>query len=1017
MSALCIVATPLAAARAARRLCDAQDGLLFGPRVSTLERVVPGILAASGDRRAVLAPLAERLLAVEAGDAAGAPLAGAAPDGGLAAALASAIAELRRGEVSAADAREAAAALGGGAGERLRALAGALEAYEGALRRLSVLDRAGAVRAAADAARRGAVSEETGGLELLVVDGVHAASPAEWDLLAALAAQAARTRFHLPFVPERPDLCAPAEPLLRRVEALHELAARRELEVVLPRLGGEGRSGRTAALLAAFAGGRASGAEGGGLVLAEPGAGEAGEAEAAARVLGRLVEGGIAPGEIALVAPAPRRAAPALARACAAAGVPFAAGRGPALSEAPPVRVVLDALGAAGGLDRVAAERLAASSYLAPAGLAGVLGPLLDRAGSLDGRGAPQAALRARAARLSAPAASAERDALSRAAGALDAIEASLRPLGAAATGREHAARLAAFVDSAGLRRRAARAPRDLAARDLAALSALLDSADGLARALALAGRAAQRIPPQVYRSLLALAVGEASLPPPAEPAAGAVELYGLDDAPGLSTRGAVLVGCTRGGWPAPPVPEPLLREPERQALNRRLRRAAVATAASRRAESTFRAFSAAAAGREAVAFLWAAPGPAGDGAALAPLVSDALAALGLAPSAGAAPEPPLGEAHTARAALRAAARGGPPALRALSGTPLAARAASAMARGRLELVRREAVRSRRLARHAGAVRGSARPALRAALPEEWSPTQLEEYARCPFRLFLKLVARIEEPGPDGLDIDPRDEGSLLHAVLERFVRARLERRAWPPEGSGEDLAEARAAAAEVFARFEREGRTGDPAVWAARQGAVLARLDRVVRAEARDHDGLAPALLEHAFGGRSGRPPLALAAGGETVSLRGRIDRVDSGPGRLLVIDYKNSKAGRTGLADLLDPEAFGTTSFQIPSYLLVAIRDLPGHPRAGATYALLKSAERLPALELDAGDPALAAGPGAAAPAPFAAAVVETVRRVRDGEFPIVSRSCDRCAFGAVCRFEGAADAEGDEDGGARA
>ncbi|HEY6100229.1 MAG TPA: PD-(D/E)XK nuclease family protein, partial [Anaeromyxobacter sp.] len=629
MPALVIVATPLAAARAARRLCDAQGGLLFGPRIATLDRVVPGILAASGDRRAVLPPLAERLLAAEAGDAAGGALAGAAPDGGLAAALASAIAELRRGEVSAADAREAATALEGGAAARLRALADALATYEGALRRLPVLDRAGAARAAADAVRRGAASAETEALELLVVDGLHAASPAEWDLLAALAARAAKTRFHVPFMPERPDACGPAEPLLRRVEALHEIAARREIEVSLPRLGGEGRAPRAAALLAAFAGGRTSAVEGdGGLVLAEPGAGEAGEAEAAARVAGRLVESGIAPGDVALVAPAPRRAAPALARAFAAAGIPFAAGRGPALAEAPPVRVVLDALAAAGGLDRSAAERLAASSYLAPPGLAG-LGALLDRAGSMDGRAAPQAALRARAARLSAPAAAREREALSRAAGALDLLEASLRPLAAAASGREHAARIAGFVEVSGLRRRALRAPRDVAARDLAAISALLDAADGLARALALAGRGGERLPSAAYRSLLALAVAEASLPPPAEPATGAVELSGMEDAPGLSARGVVLLGCARGAWPVPPAPEPLLREPERQALNRHLRRSAVATSGSRRAESSFRAFSAAAAGREAIAFVWPARGPAGDGAQLAAVVSDALSALG----------------------------------------------------------------------------------------------------------------------------------------------------------------------------------------------------------------------------------------------------------------------------------------------------------------------------------------------------------------------------------------------------
>jgi hypothetical protein len=1013
--ALCLVPTPLAAARATRRLCDAQGGILFGPRVATMERVAPGLLAASGDRRAVLPPLAERLLALEAARAAAGPLAAEEPDGGLAAALAAVIAELRRGEVGVADARAAAATLDGGAAARLAAIADALEAYEDLLGRRAVIDRAGALRAAADAARRGATSPETEGLDLLVVDGIAAVSPAEWDLLSALAARAARTRFHLPFFPERSDLCSPAEPLLRRVEALHEVAARREIEVVLPAAAGGARAPLPAALLAVLAGGSAPSAAEGGLVLAAAGAGEVGEAEATARLLARLLDGGLAPEDVVVVAPAPRRMAPALARACAAAGVPFASGRGARLAEVPPVRAVLDALGAAAGLDRSAAERLAASSYLAPADLLGALAPLLDRAGALDGRGPPQAALRRRAAVLTSPVAARERDALLRAAGALDALAALVRPLAHAATAREHAARLAAFVDAAGLRRRAARAPREIAARDLSALAALGDALDGLARALALVGRGEERIAPEALRALAHLAVDGAALPPSPEPAAGAVELFGLDEAPGLSARAAVVTGCARGAWPPAPAPEPLLREPERQALCRHLRRAAVATAPARRAEAAFQAFSAAAAGREAVCFVWPAPGPAGDGGPLAPLVADALAALGIAAPEAAPADPPLSEARTPREALRAAARGGSAATRVLAPTPLGARAASALARGRIETARREAVRARRAAPHAGRLGLRAREALAAALPAEWSPTQLEEYARCPFRLFLKIGARLEEPGADGLDIDNRDEGSVMHAALERFVRGRVERGAWPPEGSDADLAEARAAAEEAFARFEREGRTGDPAVWAARREAVLSRLERVVKGEARDHGGLAPALLEHGFGGRSGRPPLAVAAGGETVRLRGRIDRVDAGPDRLLVLDYKNAKAGRAGYAELLDPEAFGRTSFQIPTYLLAAARDLPRRPRLLATYALLRSAERLDAVELAAEDPALAAEAVASppdGPRPFAASVVELVRRIRQGDFPIASRSCDHCPFGAVCRFEGAAAAGADED-----
>jgi RecB family exonuclease len=1003
VTALCVVSTPLAAARASRRLCDAEGGILFGAAVSTLERLVPGILAAAGDRRPVLPAIGERLLAAAAGRAAGGPYAAVVPEGGLASSLASAVAELRRGEVDAATARTAAARLAGGAAARLLALAAVLERYEAALADLGVLDRAGAARAAAAAARRGALPDELRDLDLLAVDGPYAASPAEWDLLAALAARARRTRVHLPYFPERPDLCAPAEPLLRRLEALHEVAARREVQVALPRVEGEGRSPRLAALLGAFGGGRVPANGGGGLVVCEPGAGEAGEARVAARVLARLVDGGLSAADLVVVAPSPRRSAPALASACAEAGIPLSTGRGGRLADAPAIRSLLDVLAAASGLDRTLAERLAASTYLAVDGLPGVLRPLLERAGALDGRAPPADALRSRARALTAPAASGERAALERAAGGLDALAALVAPLGSPATPRAHAARVAAFVDAAGIRRRAARAPRDVAARDLAALAALDEALDGLARALALVGRGGERIAAAEFRALAALAVDAAALPPPPEPAAGAVELWGLDEAPGLSARGAVLVGCVRGGWPLAPPPEPLLRDAERAAVNAALRRAALPLAAARRADGAYRAFSAVAAGREAVAFVWAAPGPAGDGGPLAPAVADALAAIGEAPPALPAPEPELAAARTSREVLRAAARAGAAALPALAATPLAARARDALARGAIEAERREAVRDRRASTHAGAVEGPGLDALRAALPAEWSPTQLEDWARCPFRLLLKLGVRLAEPSEEGLDIEARHEGSLLHAVLERFVRARVARGAWPPAGDAADLAEARAVADGVLSAFERAGRTGDPAVWAARREALLGRLERVVRAEAELPRDVAPALLEHAFGGRSGRPPVEVAAAGETIRLRGRIDRVDAGPGRLLVIDYKNSKG--SGLAEKLDPEAFGETSFQVPTYLLAAARELPGRARLEATYAVLRSAERLAPVELAVGDPALSTVAADGAPRSFAARVAQAVGAIRGGALPIASRTCAHCPFGAVCRFEGAA------------
>ncbi len=1023
MSELCLVPTPLAAARASRRLCDAQGGILLGAQVTTLERLAPEVLAATGDRRAILPPLAERLLAIEAGRAAGGSLAGLAPDGGLASALAAAIAELREGEVRPAEAREAGSQLEGGAAARLLALADALEAFEGALARLGVLDRAEAMRAAADALRRGGASERIADLDVLVVSGVFAAPPAGRDLLAALAGRARRTIVRVPFFPERPDLCAPAEPLLRRIEALHEVATRREIEVVLPGLDGDGRAPRASALLAAFAGSggaavadrlrAAAAAREPGLIVAQAGAGERGEAEAAARAIASLLESRFAPDDVAVIAPSPRRSAPALARACAAYGIPFAAGRGRSLADAPPVRTLLDALGTAGALGRSAAERLAASTYLSPVG-GSALGSLLDRAGALDGRAPPAAALRRRADALTAPAASREHGALERAAAEIDELERTVRSLASHATAREHARRVGAFVDASGMRRRAARAPPDVAARDLAALTALEEAMEALARAVSLSGRGAERLAPAELHALTALAVQEAPLPAEPEPAAGAVELWGLDEAPGLTARAAVLLGCTGRAWPVPPPPDPLLREPERQALRRRMGRVVVATGAQRRAEAAFEAFSAVAAGREAVVFVWPAPGPAGDGGPLAPVVADALAALGIEPPGTAAPEPTLSRARTEREALRAAARAGSRAVAVLGGGELAVRAEDALARAAIETRRRKAVLARRPDAYAGAIGGPAAGALAALLPDEWAPTSLERWAHCPFRLFLEMGARLDEPAGDALDVDVRDEGSLLHAVLERFVRTRVERGAWPPTGSDADLAEARATAEDVAARFEREGRTGDPAVFAARRRAVMGRIERIVACEAKEAAALAPALLEHAFGGRSERPPLELSADGETVRLRGRIDRVDAGPDALLVLDYKNSKDSSGRYAELLEPATFGETSFQIPAYLLAAARDLPGRTRLAATYELLPAAKRLEPAEIDAAD-ALLSTTGASGSGPtttagtFAARVVEAVRRIRRGEFPIASRSCDGCPFGAVCRFEGVAEDAG--------
>lgn len=1019
MSVLCLVPTALRAQRAARRLCDAQAGVLLDSRVTTLEGLVPGLLAASGVREPSLSPLAERLLVLDIGQEQGGVLAGVTQGHGLARELVSSIGELRRGEVEPQVARAAAAGLSGGPRERLSALAAVLSRYEERLLERGVLDRAGAMRRAADALARGASSEETLDLDYLVLEGFVALPPAALDLVRALAGRSRRTQVRMPYFPERADLSFPAEGLVRRLEGFHGLPRGREVEIVFEDLC-TARKPRLARVLATVAGGVAGEGEGGdGLLVAELGAGEEGTFERAAQLSARLLEAGFAPHEIAILSASPERASAAVGRACRELGIPFAPGRGAPLASQPPVRAVLDALNGAVHPSRAALERVVDSPYLGFHSLPD-LGRWLDGAGAFEGRGDPEEALRRRASSLSAGRRKGERAGLLGAAALLADLGRALRPFAMAARPREHAARLRSLVASAGVRRRAARGELEVARRDLAALRRLEEVSDELARALGLLGRGEESLAAGAWARLLETAIGEAALPSAAnEPAAGAVELWPLGEAPGLSARACIVLGCERGHLPAPLPPEVLLREAERAALARAAGRAVVATAPMRRAEAMHVAFCALAAGREAVALLWRGKGPEGAGAAPAPLVEEALFAAGVELPGEVARAPSLYESRCPGEALAAFARSARGRSSAQDGFPtesiLAARTASVLARAMVEDERSRAVLAHRASPAAGGLPADLLGELGRVLPAEWSPSELEEHARCPYRLFSAVVLRLKEPEADGLDPDPRDEGQLAHLVLERFMRARMVRGALPLKDEPEEHAELTAVVAEVCAAFEAEGRTGDSAVWAGRREALLSRLRRVLATEAQASEGTLPVLLEYRFGGDSGIPPLAFAdaesPGGE-IRLRGRIDRVDAGSERLVLIDYKSGKR-RDRLCGKLRDDALGVTSFQVPVYLLVAARDLPGHSRLEATYLLLGTGERLPPFVAHPEHPLLARDSHpqeavrAASLFQISEGIVAAVRRIRSGEMPIVSRDCGGCAYGALCRFETQAEA----------
>lgn len=179
------------------------------------------------------------------------------------------------------------------------------------------------------------------------------------------------------------------------------------------------------------------------------------------------------------------------------------------------------------------------------------------------------------------------------------------------------------------------------------------------------------------------------------------------------------------------------------------------------------------------------------------------------------------------------------------------------------------------------------------------SPTGMETYATCPRRWFFRNALGIGEVDrPEEVDrLQPRDKGTLAHAILERFIADAIDTDAVPAPGepwtesSFERMAEI---AIEEFDDFERRGLTGHPRWWDFDRSEIL----QVLGSTLRHDDGLraasqsTPVAVELTFG-RDGVDPLRVRLDdGREVPIAGQADRVDVVPGGVRVYDYKYASA-----------------------------------------------------------------------------------------------------------------------------
>lgn len=203
------------------------------------------------------------------------------------------------------------------------------------------------------------------------------------------------------------------------------------------------------------------------------------------------------------------------------------------------------------------------------------------------------------------------------------------------------------------------------------------------------------------------------------------------------------------------------------------------------------------------------------------------------------------------------------------------------------------------------------------------SVSDIESYLSCPYRWFH---TRVVAPGRLDVEIDARTRGTVAHAALAEFYR-----RLGPELGADrvrpDNVDQALALADQVTV----EALAGAPRTASLEEEMALAGVKALVRGlverDARFLPGWRPVALEWSFGMKDDDEPHDFG----DFLLRGRVDRVDEGPGGLVVVDYKTGAGGAVPQAKMLS-----AGKVQMPLYAAV-VSSRMGRPVVGGLYRSL--------------------------------------------------------------------------------
>jgi RecB family exonuclease len=215
-----------------------------------------------------------------------------------------------------------------------------------------------------------------------------------------------------------------------------------------------------------------------------------------------------------------------------------------------------------------------------------------------------------------------------------------------------------------------------------------------------------------------------------------------------------------------------------------------------------------------------------------------------------------------------------------------------------------------------------------------WSPSLLQQYARCPYRFALRGIFDLRPADrPTGIQrMDPADRGNLYHAVQFELLRDLAAAGLVPVTGANLAAALERldAVLQEEAARAERDLAPAIPQIWRAEVQSIRADLRGWLQQKALLEADWTPEFHELSFGLKSlaGRDPRSrkeavTVSGG--YQLQGSIDLVERhASGVVRVVDHK------TGRIPEPRPETVGRGELLQPTLYALAAEEILGEPVA---------------------------------------------------------------------------------------